>query len=287
MERWGTVSRTFPNPPGRIALRIENSFRICGRGRQADSALERGGISGLISHSKPDPPPPGKPNHERNKTADRQSGRNRHPHCPRGGGHGPADRRRVFRGRRARPASSLRRRNPRAAGSGAAAYLNAGSIIAAASATNCDAIHPGYGFLAERADFARQCADAGLTFVGPAVRHLELFGDKARARRERRQRPASVPVIHGIDRAVTLDEAHAFFASLGPGRARRSSKPSPVAGVAALAPCTRRKTSRQPFNAVNPKAAAAFGRGDVYVEEFLPRARHVEVQILGDHVGSA
>src|ERR1700722_9302280 len=56
-------------------------------------------------------------------------------------------------------------------GQGAAAYLNAGSIIAAASATNCDAILPGYGFLAEPADFARQCADAKLTFVGPAVRH--------------------------------------------------------------------------------------------------------------------
>src|ERR1700722_17336562 len=101
-------------------------------------------------------------------------------------------------------------------GHGAAAYLNAASIIAAAHATQCDAIHPGYGFLAERGDFARQCADAGLTFVGPGVRHLELFGDKARARRG--GAAESVPIAAGIGRAVIVDEACAFFASLGPGR---------------------------------------------------------------------
>src|ERR1700692_2764398 len=90
-------------------------------------------------------------------------------------------------------------------GVGAPAYLNADSVIAAAKAAGCDAIHPGYGFLAERADFARQCADAGLTFVGPDVAHLELFGDKARARLA--ATAASVPVIRGLDRAVTLEEA--------------------------------------------------------------------------------
>src|SRR5258705_13347116 len=98
-------------------------------------------------------------------------------------------------------------------GQGAAAYLNAEAVIAAAKASGCDAIHPGYGFLAERADFARMCADARLTFVGPDVAHLELFGDKARARIA--AMAASVPVIRGLDRAVTLKEARAFFADLG------------------------------------------------------------------------
>jgi acetyl/propionyl-CoA carboxylase alpha subunit len=100
-------------------------------------------------------------------------------------------------------------------GQGAAAYLDMDQVIAVAIASGCDAIHPGYGFLAERADFAAACADAGLTFVGPTAKHLDLFGDKARARQA--AAAASVPVIRGIDRACTLVDAKAFFASLGPG----------------------------------------------------------------------
>ena len=99
-------------------------------------------------------------------------------------------------------------------GTGAAAYLDAEAVIAVGKAAACDAIHPGYGFLAERADFARQCAEAGLTFVGPDVAHLELFGDKARARIAAVE--AGVPVIRGLDHAVTLEEARAFFAISGP-----------------------------------------------------------------------
>jgi acetyl/propionyl-CoA carboxylase alpha subunit len=70
-------------------------------------------------------------------------------------------------------------------GQGAAAYRDAASVIVAATASGCDAIHPGYGFLAERTDLARMCAEAGLTFVGPDVVHLDLFGDKARSRAAR------------------------------------------------------------------------------------------------------
>ena len=99
-------------------------------------------------------------------------------------------------------------------GQGAAAYLDMDKVIAAAKAAGCDAVHPGYGFLAERGDFAAACAEAGLTFVGPQVKHLELFGDKARARQA--AVAAKVPVIRGIDRACTLEDAKAFFASLGP-----------------------------------------------------------------------
>ena len=67
-------------------------------------------------------------------------------------------------------------------GNGAASYLDIAQIVAAAKETGCDAVHPGYGFLSERAAFARACAEAGLTFVGPSPDHLDLFGDKARAR---------------------------------------------------------------------------------------------------------
>ena len=94
-------------------------------------------------------------------------------------------------------------------GLGAAAYLDMDGIITAARAADCDAVHPGYGFLAERGDFASKCAEAGLTYIGPGVAHLDLFGDKARARAA--AVAADVPVLQGLDKAVTLEEATAFF----------------------------------------------------------------------------
>ena len=167
-------------------------------------------------------------------------------------------------------------------GQGVAAYLDADAIIAAAKVSGCDAIHPGYGFLAERADFGRRCADAGLIFIGPAPAHLELFGDKARARVA--AAAAAVPVIRGVDRAVSLEEARGFFASLrggamiikavagGGGRGTRV-----VFSEEEIEPAWRRCRS---------EAEAAFGRGDVYVEQYNTRARHIEVQILGDQSGN-
>ena len=95
-------------------------------------------------------------------------------------------------------------------GMGAAAYLNMEGIIAAAQGSGCDAIHPGYGFLSEQEAFANLCADAGIKFIGPSAAHLSLFGDKARARAA--AIAAGVPVMPGLDRAVTLSEAQEFFA---------------------------------------------------------------------------
>ena len=167
-------------------------------------------------------------------------------------------------------------------GQGAAAYLNAEAVIAAATASGCDAIHPGYGFLAERGDFARMCAEAGLTFVGPDVAHLELFGDKARARTA--AVAASVPVIRGLDHAVTLDEARAFFASLRPGSGMIVKALAGGGGRGTRAVLSADELEAA-FERCRSEAGAAFGRAEVYVEEFLPRARHVEVQILGDREG--
>jgi acetyl/propionyl-CoA carboxylase alpha subunit len=167
-------------------------------------------------------------------------------------------------------------------GQGAAAYLNAEAIIAAAKASGCDAIHPGYGFLAERPDFARMCAAAGLTFVGPDVEHLELFGDKARARAV--AAAASVPVLRGVDHAVTLEQARAFFASLprGSGMIIKALAGGGGRGTRAVMSADELPAA---FERCRSEAGAAFGRTDVYVEEFIPRARHVEVQILGDRDG--
>ncbi len=168
------------------------------------------------------------------------------------------------------------------AGIGPAAYLDGAALIAAARAHGCDAIHPGYGFLAERADFARACTQAGLTFVGPAPAHLDLFGDKARARAA--AAAAGVPVIRGVDRPVTLAEAQGFFTDLGPGGAMIIKAVAGGGGRGTRAVLTADEIGPA-FQRCQSEALAAFGRGDVYVEEFLPRARHIEVQIIGDTAG--
>ncbi|WP_428488905.1 carboxyl transferase domain-containing protein [Rhodopila sp.] len=167
-------------------------------------------------------------------------------------------------------------------GQGAVAYLNAEAMIAAAKAACCDAIHPGYGFLAERADFARQCGEAGLSFVGPDVAQLELFGDKARARGA--AVAASVPVIRGLDHAVTLDEAHGFLASLGTGGAMMIKAVAGGGGRGTRAVLAAHDVEPA-FLRCQSEAKAAVGRNDLYVEEFISRARHVEVQIVGDRAG--
>ena len=168
-------------------------------------------------------------------------------------------------------------------GAGAAAYLDIERIVAAALDTGCDALHPGYGFLAENAELARRCAEAGLVFVGPRVDTLELFGDKARARIA--AAAAGVPVIRGIDRPVSVEEASAFLDSLGGGRGMmikalgggggRGSRRVAVADDVAAT-----------YERCRAEAEAAFGNGELYVEEFIDRARHVEVQILGDADGA-
>ncbi len=168
-------------------------------------------------------------------------------------------------------------------GQGAAAYLNVENVVAAAKAAGADAIHPGYGFLAERADFARACAAAGLTFVGPSPDHLDLFGDKAQARAA--AVAASVPVMRGLDHAITLDEAKSFFDSLGPDGAMIIKAVAGGGGRGTRAVMAASEIE-QAFKRCQSEAKAAFGREDVYVEEFIPRARHIEVQILGDGTGA-
>ena len=183
-------------------------------------------------------------------------------------------------------ADSLHRRMADAAhplaGKGPSAYLDMDAVVQAALDSGCDAVHPGYGFLSERAEFAQRCAAAGLTFIGPSVEHLALFGDKARAREA--ALAAGVPVSRGLDRSVTLEEARDFLDGLPKGQAMiikalaggggRGSRV--VTGVDELDAAYARCRS---------EAQAAFGVADVYVEAFLSRARHIEVQVLGDRTG--
>lgn len=163
---------------------------------------------------------------------------------------------------------------------GPSAYLDIAALIGIASAQGCDAVHPGYGFLSERTDFAQACAEAGLVFIGPTAEQLALFGDKARARAFATQ--CDVPVMPGSAGAVTLAEAQAFFAEQhaqgagvmikaiggGGGRGMRA-----VLDAGELPDAHARCMS---------EARAAFGVEGVYVERLMRNARHIEVQVLGD-----
>src|SRR5689334_17833366 len=98
-------------------------------------------------------------------------------------------------------------------GRGARAYLDIEAVVAAARATGCDAMHPGYGFLSENAALARRCAEEGITFIGPTPEALELFGDKARAKALAKD--CGVPIIDGTEGPTTLEQAGAFLAAHG------------------------------------------------------------------------
>ncbi len=170
-------------------------------------------------------------------------------------------------------------------GIGAGPYLDIDSIVATAETTDCDAIHPGYGFLSERAEFAAACVERGITFVGPNEYHLSLFGDKARARQA--AIAADVPVLRGYDRAVSLKEASDFFETLG---SDGSMIIKAIAGGGGRGTRAVRSIDEleEAYTRCQSEALAAFGLADVYVEEFLEQARHIEVQILGDlHGGVA
>lgn len=168
-------------------------------------------------------------------------------------------------------------------GAGAAAYLDIEAVLAAAAETNCDAIHPGYGFLSERSDFARACAEAGLTFVGPTPELLSLFGDKARAREA--ALAADVPVLRGLNHAVSLEEARDFMSGVGDGRGVMLKAVAGGGGRGSRA-VTDPEMLESAYRSCQSEARAAFGQDALYIEEFLPRARHVEVQILGDVSGA-
>ncbi len=166
-------------------------------------------------------------------------------------------------------------------GSGPAAYLDAEQVVEVAREAGCDAIHPGYGFLSENAAFARRCADAGITFVGPTPEILDLFGDKARAR----ELAASlgVPILAGTATA-TIDEARSFFAGLPAGTAVMVKA---IAGGGGRGMRLVRNADDLPqaFERCSSEARSAFGSGDVFLEQYMPAARHIEVQIAGDGTG--
>lgn len=163
---------------------------------------------------------------------------------------------------------------------GPAAYLDIGALIAAAKAQGCDAVHPGYGFLSERADFARACADAGLVFIGPTPEQLALFGDKARARELATR--CEVPVMPGSAGAVTLAQAQAFFAEQQAQGAGVMVKAIGGGGGRGMRAVHEAGELAEAHARCMSEARAAFGIEGVYVERLMRDARHIEVQVLGD-----
>ena len=164
--------------------------------------------------------------------------------------------------------------------SGPAAYLDVDAVVAAGLATGCDAVHPGYGFLSERADFAAACAKAGLKFVGPDVSHLALFGDKSTAIELARR--CGVPVMPSTRGGASLDEITAFFdeqAAQGAGIVIKAVGGGGGRGMRAI---ESREQLAEAYARCTSEARAAFGMEAVYGERLIARARHVEVQIAGD-----
>ncbi|MFO1328873.1 MAG: carboxyl transferase domain-containing protein [Rubrivivax sp.] len=179
-------------------------------------------------------------------------------------------------------AGSLHRRRADAAvelpGSGPAAYLDMAALLAAAREHGCDALHPGYGFLSERADFAQACADADITFVGPTPGQLALFGDKAQARQL--AQGAGVPVMPATRGGATLDEVARFFDEHAAGGI--VIKAVGGGGGRGMRVVRRHDELAEAYARCRSEAGGAFGVDTVYAERLVARARHVEVQIAGD-----
>ncbi|SDI08077.1 acetyl-CoA carboxylase family protein [Pseudomonas panipatensis] len=167
-------------------------------------------------------------------------------------------------------------------GRGASAYLDMQQLIAVALAEGCDAVHPGYGFLSENAEFARRCEAAGLRFVGPDADTLEQLGDKARARELASQH--GVALASGTNRPTSLAEAEDFFATL-PSGAGMMIKALAGGGGRGMRAVRRREEIADAYARCQSEARAAFGSDALYVERLIERARHIEVQVIGDGSG--
>jgi len=164
----------------------------------------------------------------------------------------------------------------------AESYLDIGKILAAAADSGADAVHPGYGFLAENADFARAVLGAGLTWIGPPPAAIEALGDKVRARHIAQQ--VGAPLAPGTDGPVSgVDEVVAFAAEYGLPIAIKAAFGGGGRGLKVAR--TTEEIANQ-FESAVREAVAAFGRGECFVERYLDKPRHVETQCLADSHGN-
>jgi acetyl-CoA carboxylase biotin carboxylase subunit len=165
----------------------------------------------------------------------------------------------------------------------AESYLNIPHIISAAEIADVEAIHPGYGFLAENINFAQICQDCGIIFIGPSVEAMRLLGDKAQARQIARE--AEVQVVPGSDGTVENEsEALKLADKIG---YPVMIKAAAGGGGRGMRVAHNDISFRSAFGAARAEAEAAFGNGSVYLEKLILEPRHVEVQVMADNVGNA
>jgi acetyl-CoA carboxylase biotin carboxylase subunit len=160
-------------------------------------------------------------------------------------------------------------------------YLKIPSIIAAATTTRCEAVHPGWGFLAENPAFAAACADNELVFVGPTPEAMARMGDKVQAKRE--MTAANVPVVPGTEEAATLADAQAAAAEIGYPVLLKAVAGGGGKGMRFV---ERPEELEGAFSTAAAEAEAAFGDDGLYLEKAVVPARHVEVQVLADAAGN-
>ncbi len=161
-------------------------------------------------------------------------------------------------------------------------YLNKAAIISAATITGADAIHPGYGFLSENAEFAEMVADHNLSFIGPAPIHIRTMGDKVLAKKTAKE--TGIPVVPGSDGAVpSEDEAVKIADEIGYPVLLKASAGG---GGRGMKVAQNREQVREAFQVASAEAKAAFGNGELYMEKYLGKPRHIEIQVLGDKHGN-
>lgn len=165
-------------------------------------------------------------------------------------------------------------------GIGVRGYLDSVALLDVARSQGCDALHPGYGFLSESADFARACAHAGVTFVGPDPEVLALLGDKVAARTLAAE--CNVPLLEGTGRATTVKEARAFVKRIGAAMIKASAG----GGGRGMRHVAKEGEVEAAFALCESEARAGFGDGSLYLEQLVASARHIEVQVVADAHGA-
>lgn len=159
-------------------------------------------------------------------------------------------------------------------------YLNGDLLVHTASLTGCDAVHPGYGFLSERAAFAESCETAGLIFVGPKAETIRLVGDKLAARALAKS--AGVPIVSGSEKVDCIADALRIAEGIGYPVITKASAGGGGRGMVVARSAADLEAS---FDTASHTAKEAFGDGTLYLERYVERARHVEVQVVGDGNG--
>lgn len=162
-------------------------------------------------------------------------------------------------------------------------YRNIKAIISAAELAHVDAIHPGYGFLAENSEFARICEECGFTFIGPKAVHIDMMGNKSVAKDTMKQ--LGVPVVPGSDGAVrSMEEGLELSKQIG---YPVMIKASAGGGGKGMRMAKDEASFRKNFDVARGEAGQAFGNDEVYIEKFIEEPRHIEVQVFGDMHGGA